>query len=106
MSYVARIVLPVALALTCAVVLGAAGAPAKASTVPGPKAAQTIENIHSLQIALQPQVAGDALSESGSSANARQTNAASLRSPHHDLPTLRPRHARSGWNSAPLRGTC
>jgi hypothetical protein len=51
--YVARIALTVAVALTCAVVLGAAGSPARASTVPGPKAAQTIESIHELQIALQ-----------------------------------------------------
>ena len=50
-----------------------------------------------------PQVAGDALSESGSSANARQTNAASLNSPHHHLPTLLPCPVRSGWYSVELR---
>ena len=36
-----------------------------------------------------PQVAGDALSESGSSANARQTNAVTLRRPRRHLPTPR-----------------
>ena len=53
-----------------------------------------------------PWVEGDALSLSGSSANARQTNAVSLRSPRHTLPTLRPRPLRSGRHSAALRGTC
>jgi len=51
--YVERIALAVAVGLCCAVVLGVAGSPARASTVPGPKAAQTIEKIHTLQIALQ-----------------------------------------------------
>jgi hypothetical protein len=51
--YIARTALGVVLALSCAVVLGAAGSPARASTAPGPKATQTIENIRSLQIALQ-----------------------------------------------------
>ena len=53
MRYVARIALAVAAALTCAAVLSVVSSPAGASTVPGPKASQAIENIHMLQIALQ-----------------------------------------------------
>ena len=39
-----------------------------------------------------------------SAANARQTNAASLRSPHRHSPTVRTCHARSGWRSVALPG--
>ena len=43
-----------------------------------------------------PQVAGDALSESGSLANAWQTNAAPPHDPRHHLLTFLPRALRSG----------
>jgi hypothetical protein len=48
-----RIAMAVVLALTCMLAVGAFSSPASASTHVGPKAAKLIENIHSLQIALQ-----------------------------------------------------
>jgi hypothetical protein len=47
---------------------------------------------------------GGTRNESGSSANARQTNALTLHSPRHHLPTLRPYPVRLGWHSAALAG--
>jgi hypothetical protein len=49
----ARIATVVIVTLACAVAFGMAGSPARASVALGPKAAQTIENVHTLQIALQ-----------------------------------------------------
>lgn len=51
--YLRRIAPAVAVVLACAVVPGVSGSPARASGVLGPKAAQTVKNIHTLQIALQ-----------------------------------------------------
>ncbi len=48
-----RIAVVVVVSLVCAAVLGVVGFPARASTVLGPKAAQTVKNVHTLQIALQ-----------------------------------------------------
>jgi len=48
----ARIAVVASVALACAVALGAASLPARASAAPGPKASQTIENIHSIQVAV------------------------------------------------------
>jgi hypothetical protein len=51
--YVALMALAGALVLTWAVVPGVASSPEEASSVSGSKAAQTVANVHSLQIALQ-----------------------------------------------------